>query len=125
MNKDTVNLPVKITTLECGYKNCLFRTGDHIPGTLEDDHRWLIETHFELEHAAPPLVIVEGAVDTVSWEAFARWYIHYRDKILCNEVLDNEDRLFAFLDTNLGDVGKLIRDKLWSSYVELTSCWRL
>ena len=49
------------------------------------------DSHFELEHAAPPLVMVEGAVDTVSWEAFVRWYIHYRDKIICKEVQENED----------------------------------
>ena len=84
-------------TLECGYRSCLFRTGDHIPGNLEDDHRWLIETHFELEHSAPPLVMVEGAVDKVSWEAFAGWYVHYRDEILSDEMQDHEDRLFAFL----------------------------
>ena len=118
--KDTVTLPVKMYTLECGYRSCMFWTGDHIPGNPEDDHRWLIETHFELEHPAPPLIMMEGAVDEGSWEAFARWYVHYRDEILSDEMQDNEDRLFAFLETNLGDVSKLIRDKLGESYTELT-----
>jgi hypothetical protein len=30
-DKDTVINPVKIYTLECGHKSCLFRTGDHNP----------------------------------------------------------------------------------------------
>ena len=92
-DKDTVPSPVKVYTLECGYRSCPFRTSDHIHGNLEDDHRWLIETHFELEHSAPLLVMVEGFVDKVSWEAFARWYVHYRDKILCDTMQDHMDRL--------------------------------
>ena len=43
--KDKVNLPVKITTLECGYKGCLFQTRDHMPGILEEVHKCLLETN--------------------------------------------------------------------------------
>ena len=50
--KDTVKFPVKITTLECGYEGCLFQTRDHVPGTLEEVHKCLLETHVELEHLA-------------------------------------------------------------------------
>jgi hypothetical protein len=115
--KDTVNIPVKMYTLECGYRDCPFQTGDHVPSTLERDHKWLLETHFELEHYAPPLVMVEGAVDRVSWESFFEWYLHYRDKIFVEAV---EDRLITILATNLGDVGKLIRDKQGHRYFGLT-----
>ena len=118
--KDTVNFPVKMYTLECGYRSCMFRTGDHIHGDLEDDHRWLLETHFKLEHSAPPLVMMEGAADKVSWEAFAEWDVHYSYKILADERQDHMERLFAFLETHLGDVSKLIRDKLGERYSELT-----
>ena len=77
MDKDTVIKPLKMYW-SVGTRGCLFRTGDHIPGNLEDDHRWLIETHFEREHDAPSLAMVEGAMDKVRWEAFIWWYVHYR-----------------------------------------------
>ena len=72
--KDTVNLPVKMYTLHCGHQSCPFRTGDHVAGNLVDDHRWLMMIHLEIEHDAPPLVMVEGSVDKASWEAFNSWY---------------------------------------------------
>ena len=87
MKNPVNNMPVKTKTLECGHnRGCLFRTGYHVPGSLEMDHTWLLESHFELEHPAPPLVIVEGAVDRVSRETFFEWYLHYRDKILAQSV---------------------------------------
>jgi hypothetical protein len=30
--------------------------------------------HFEMEHYAPPVIMVEGAVVMVSWMAFVSWY---------------------------------------------------
>ena len=56
VSKDTMKVPVNITTLECGYKGCLFSTGDHVHGTMEDDHQWLIETHFEYERSSSDVV---------------------------------------------------------------------
>ena len=47
---DTVIMPVPIKTLGCEYGGCRFLTGDHVPGTLEIDHKWLLDTHEELEH---------------------------------------------------------------------------
>jgi hypothetical protein len=117
--KDTVMSPVKMYTLECGYRSFLFRTGDQMHGNIEGDNKSLTAAHFELEHSAPPLVLVGKAMVMMSWEAFAEWYVHYRDKIIYDMMQDNEDRLFAFLETNLGDVGKLIRDKLGEDYFEL------
>ena len=55
MNKDTVTMTVPIQTLGCEYNR--FQMGDHMPGTLELDHNWLLDTHVELEH------LVDGAVD--------------------------------------------------------------
>ena len=73
-HKDIVIHPVKKYTLYCGHQSCPFRTGDHIAGNLVDDHRWLMVIHFEMENDAPPLVMVEGSVDKVSWGAFLSWY---------------------------------------------------
>ena len=56
----------------------------------------------------------------MTWEVFARWYVHYRDEILSDEMQNHEDRLFTFLETHLGVVSKLIRHKLGESYAELT-----
>ena len=56
----------------------------------------------------------------MSWEAFTEWYVHYSYEILADERQDHEERLFAFLETHLGDVSKLIRDKLGERYSELT-----
>jgi hypothetical protein len=120
VSKDTMKVPMNNTTLDCGYKGCLFRKGDNVPGTMEEDHLWLIETHFELEHPAPPLVILEGSVDKVSWETFFWWYVHYRDEILCERGKVYADKLFSSLDTNLGDVGDLIWDKLGERYFKMT-----
>ena len=70
--KDTVIFPVKKYTLHCGHqsqgsdKSCPFMTGDHIASNLVDDHRWLMVIHFEMEHDAPPLVMMEGSVEKVS-----------------------------------------------------------
>ena len=37
----TFTVTVNITTLECGYKGCLFNTSDYVPDTMEDTHWWL------------------------------------------------------------------------------------
>ena len=63
-NRDIVNMPVNNTTLECGYEGCLFKTGDYVPGPM--GHQWLIETHFEVEHKAPPLPVMEWGLSLQS-----------------------------------------------------------
>jgi hypothetical protein len=57
-SEDTVSMLVRIQTLRYEYRGCRFQTGDHVPGTLEIDHKWLLDV--ELEH------LVEGAVDKES-----------------------------------------------------------
>ena len=113
--KDTVILPVKMYTLECGYRGCGFQTGDHVPSALEEDHKWLLETHFELEHTVPPLEMVEGAVDRVSWNTFVEWWRH-QSAVLRDP---GEDRKMA-LKICLGAVGTALCDKLGDRYFKLS-----
>ena len=54
MNRDTVTMPVNIFTLTCEYEECPFSTGDHVQGSAEEDHKLMLENHFELEHPPPP-----------------------------------------------------------------------
>ena len=82
-----------------------------MPGTLEEDHKWLLETTSELEHTVPPLVMVEGAMDRASWNTFGEWWRHY------TAVLRNpgEDRKMA-LKVCLRAVGNVLYDKLGDMY---------
>jgi hypothetical protein len=74
--KDTVINAVKVYTLECGYRGCVFHTGDHM-SRPQGFHKGLLEFHFQNEHTVPPLEMVEGAVDRDHWNTFVESWRHY------------------------------------------------
>ena len=117
-NRDIENMPVNITIHRCGYEGCPFKTGDYVPGPM--GHQWLIEAHFELEHQAPPLPVMEWGLSVESWEKFFLWFDHYKEVILDKTRADYADELFDFLAENLGDIGGIIRERMGERFFELT-----
>ena len=116
MNRDTVNTPVHIVTLTCGYEECPFSTGDHVQGSAEEDHKWLLENHFELEHPPPSLVLVEGGMVRITWQKFGEWLFLFDLWIVDKKGQNYEEKIFTFLDKSLGKLGDLI----WEKYYELS-----
>jgi hypothetical protein len=105
--KDTVIHPVMVYTLECGYRGCVFRTGDHMPSN-QGYHKWLLENHFGHKHTVPPLEMVEGAVDRDSWNTFMEWWRHY---IAFMEYPEENNKRSA-LQIRLGGVAPTLYAKL-------------
>ena len=100
-------MPVRTSTLTCGYEECPFSTRDHEQGSMVDDHQWLLENHFELEHPPPSLGIVEGGMVRITWQKFAGW-IHFFDLwIVDKKGQKYEEKMFNLLDKSLGKIGDL------------------
>ena len=120
VNRDTVNMPVNIVTLTCGYEECPFSTGDHVQGSAEEDHKWLMENHFELEHPPPSLVVVEGGMARITWQKFAEWFFFFDLWIVDKKGQNYEEKIFTFLDKSLGKLGDLIWENMGDKYYELS-----
>ena len=122
-NKDTVNLPVNTLTLTCGYEECPFSTGDHVKGSVEEEHQWLLENHFEFEHPPPSLVVldVEGGMARMTWQKFADWFFFFDLYIVDKNGQNYEEKIFTFLDKSLGKLGDLIWEKMGDKYYELSN----
>ena len=119
-NRDTVNMPVNTFTLTCGYEECPFSTGDHVKGSVEEEHQWLWENHFELEHPPPSLVVVEGGMARMTWQKFADWFFFFDLWIVDKKGQNYEEKIFTFLDKSLGKLGDLIWEKMGDKYYELS-----
>jgi hypothetical protein len=100
-----------VYTLECGYRGCVFQTGDHMPSN-QGYHKWLLENHFGNKHTVPPLDIVDGAVDRDCWNTFVEWLRHY------TAFMENNKR--SALQIRLGAVAPTLYAKLGDAYYELS-----
>ena len=119
-NRDTVNMAVNSFKLTCGYEKCPFSTGDHMKGSVEEEHQWLRENHFEVENPPPSLVIVEGAMARMTWQKFADWFFFFDMWIVDNKGQNYEEKILTFLDKSLGKLGDLIWEKMGDKYSELS-----
>ena len=105
VNIDTVNMPVHIVTLTCGYEVCPFSAGNHVQGSAEEDHKWLLENHFEA---------------SIIWQKFGEWFFFFDLWIVDKKVQNYEEKIFTFLDKSLGKLGVLIWEKMGDKYSELS-----
>ena len=105
MNRDTVNMPLNIVTLTCGYEVCPFSAGNHVQGSAEEDHKWLLENHFEA---------------SIIWQKFGEWFFFFDLWIVDKKVQNYEEKIFTFLDKSLGKLGVLIWEKMGDKYYELS-----
>ena len=103
-----MNIPVNIFSLRCEYEECPFSTGDHVHSSTEEDHKWVLENHFVLEHPPPSLVLVEGGMASINWPKFGFWFFFFDRVIVDKKAQNYEEKVFSFLDKNFGKLGDLI-----------------
>jgi hypothetical protein len=110
--KDTVNIPVKMYTMECTFESCTYDATEHWSGTKEE-LLYILEEHVRTEHPMPTTELVEGHVTRKAWETFRDWWADYRDMSAYHEqVYGSEKDVRNFLSTFIGEAGGMVLQEL-------------
>ena len=117
-NRDTVYESNYTTILQaCRYKGCPYRTGDHMPGASFDAQQGLLKAHYNEEHPAPTVIMVEGGLDKESWETFKLWYGCHADANVPGHF--PAENVLGYLSAHQSDVGDLLWSRIGASVKNL------
>ena len=89
--KDTVNIPVKMYTMECTFESCTYDATEHWSGTKEE-LLYILEEHVRTEHPMATTELVEGHVTRKAWETFRDWWADYRDMSAYHEQVYGSEK---------------------------------